>query len=174
VTVKWTSDTKDSVSGVAFSRDGRLVAAGHANGEIGIWDAATGAAVRKMSGDGWQPSTTLAFFRDGRLAAGSYQKPGITIWDTRAGSVLRKLKGSSSLLWPPGNVWSIAISPDDAWIAAGSTDRSIRFWNANSDDPIRNVFGHKRDVISVAFSPDGKQFASGGADKIVNIWLGLP
>jgi WD40 repeat protein len=178
--LKWQTNTKESVSAVAFSRDGRLVAsAGQDYGDIKLWDAMNGTDVRTLHAQGsWQPTTTLAFFHDGRLAAGSYQKPGITIWDSRTGTQLQTLSGTSSMLGAPGNVWSIAISPDDTWIASGNSDRSIRFWNAKNDlkdeKPARSIFGHANDVMAVAFSPDGDQFVSGGADKVLNIWAKLP
>ena len=174
-TIKWASETRDSISAVAFSPDGVMLAAGHSYGEIKLWDVHTGALLRSLRAEGlWQPATTLAFFRDGRLAAGSYQRAGVTVWDTRSGSLLRSLQGTSSWLWPAGHVWSIAISPDDKWIAAGNTDRSVRFWRTGSDAPARSIFGHGKDVLAVAFSPDGAQLASGGADDIVNIWAAKP
>jgi WD40 repeat protein len=113
-------------------------------------------------------------------ATGESRAIKITIWDSRSGALLRTLNGTSSSLRPGGHVRSIAISPDDScspddsWIVSGNTDRSIRFWNATSDDPKRTFFGHAQDVLSLAFSPDGKQLASGGADKMVHVWSNLP
>lgn len=172
---KWPSVGTSSISGIAYSRDGRLIASGEDYGDIKLWDAATGALVRTLHADHiWEQASTLAFFRDGRLAVGSYRRPGITIWDSESGALLQTLRGTASPIWPPGTVWSIAISPDDAWVAAGESDHSIRFWNKDSDAPARSIFGHVKDVLAVAFSPDGHQLASGGADHSVKIWANAP
>jgi len=167
---EWQSGTGDSIDSVAFSRDGGLIASGSENGEIKLWNS-TGALVRTVNNEDYGfPVSTLAFFQDGRLSAGGYQKPGMAIFDGATGTVLRKLQNAPPLFGAPGDVWSIAISPDQSWIAADYTDRSIRLWDAKTYSLVRTIFGHAKDVTALAFSPDGHELASGGADHVVKIW----
>lgn len=172
--LKWRQNDMGLVDAVAFSSDGRILASGHPGGNIELWDAATGARLRTLW-IGWVGSdvSALAFFRDGRLAAGS-KAPGITIWDSTTGSLLRTLRTTSSVLWPGAQVYSIAISPDQSWIAVGESDRPIRIWNAKSDFPARTIFGHASIVTSVAISPDGTRLASGDYENIMHTWASSP
>jgi len=167
----WQSGTGDSIDSVAFSRDGNLVASGSETGEIKLWNSTNGALVRTLNNEDYGfPVSTLAFFQDGRLAAGGYQRPGIAIFDSGTGTLLRTLQNAAPLFGSPGDVWSIAISPDQSWMAAGYTDRSIRIWDAKTYSLAHTIFGHARDVKALAFSPEGQEFASGGADHVVKIW----
>jgi WD40 repeat protein len=60
------------------------------------------------------------------------------------------------------SVWSVAFSPDGKQIVSGSSDNSIRVWDAVSGDVVVGPLkGHTSSVLSVAFSPDGKQIVSG-------------
>jgi WD40 repeat protein len=168
---KWPPAGKDSVPGVAFSHDGRMIAYGASDGSIKLVDAGTDTSVLILQRQNeWQPATTLTFFPDGRLATGSYQRAGIEIWDSGSGTLLKTLKATNSLVWGEGTIWSIAVSPDEKWVAAGDSDGSVRLWTQDNIQPAKSFFGHAKDVLSVAFSPDGKTIASGGADHKIQLW----
>lgn len=170
----WQSGTADSIDSVAFSRNGTLVASANEYGDIKIWNANSGALVRSLdNGETGFPIRALAFFRDGRLAAGGSEKPEITIFDGTTGAVSARLQAATPLLGAAGDVWSIAISPDQSRIAAGYTDRSIRIWDAKTYSLLRTIFGHAKDVTAIAYSPSGSELASGGADGFVKIWAAL-
>ncbi|MYE88564.1 T9SS type A sorting domain-containing protein, partial [Candidatus Poribacteria bacterium] len=55
-------------------------------------------------------------------------------------------------------------------LASGSTDRTIRLWDAVTGAHRRTLTGHTSSVISVAFSPDGITLASGCLDGTVLLW----
>ncbi|KAL0954030.1 hypothetical protein HGRIS_005184 [Hohenbuehelia grisea] len=92
------------------------------------------------------------------------------------------LKSSSfvnvHLVWTkPGHastVTSIAFSPklEDARIASGSDDGTIRLWNLTTGKQLAifKIKGHKNKIKSVAFSPDGTRIASGSDDGTIRIW----
>ena len=66
---------------------------------------------------------------------------------------------------------SVAFSPDGKRIVSGSTDNTLRVWDAEKGsalgEPLR---GHTGLVVSVAFSPDGKRIVSGGIDNTLRVW----
>src|ERR1700761_9371440 len=82
--------------------------------------------------------------------------------------------------WPPciqtclghqSYVKSVAFSPDGSRIASGSSDHSIRIWDADTGQAVGEpLLGHTDWIISVVFSPDGHKIASGSRDQSIRIW----
>ncbi len=68
------------------------------------------------------------------------------------------------------DVTSLAVSADGRWLASGSTDLTVRIWDAKSKASITTLEGHDGEIGALAFSPDGKYLASGEMYKKVKIW----
>ena len=69
-----------------------------------------------------------------------------------------------------GWVESVCFSPDGKFIASGSSDETLRIWDAGTGKPVGEpLVGHSGSVQSVCFSPDGKFIASGSDDKTLRI-----
>jgi WD40 repeat protein len=69
------------------------------------------------------------------------------------------------------DIYCIAFSPDGKHIVSGSSDKTVRVWDAQTGAPVGDPFtGHSDSVISVAYSPDGKYIASGSSDNTVRVW----
>jgi WD40 repeat protein/transcriptional regulator with XRE-family HTH domain len=69
-----------------------------------------------------------------------------------------------------GSILSIALSPDQSQLAAGTANGVIRLWNAESGTPELTCQGHKGWIWSIAFSHDSRLLASGSGDKNARIW----
>ncbi|TFK63761.1 WD40 repeat-like protein, partial [Pluteus cervinus] len=68
-------------------------------------------------------------------------------------------------------VFSVAYSPDGRHVVSGSSDKTVRIWNATTGQPVGEPLqGHSDSVWSVAYSPDGRHVVSGSNDKTVRIW----
>jgi hypothetical protein len=70
----------------------------------------------------------------------------------------------------PDRVYSVAFSPDGNRIVSGSSDKTVKLWDAAAGREIRTFSGHSNYVMSVAFSPDGKTVVSGSADATTRLW----
>lgn len=72
------------------------------------------------------------------------------------------------------NVFSVVISPDGRWVAAGSLDAIVRIWEAQTGNLVERLRGHEFGVFSVAFTPDGRGVVSGSGDKNTKYWDIVP
>lgn len=73
-------------------------------------------------------------------------------------------------------VTTVAISPDNRFLAAGSLDKSVRVWDLQSGNLLERLEeaggnpGHKDSVYSVAFSPTSRELVSGSLDRTIRMW----
>ena len=77
---------------------------------------------------------------------------------------LHTLEGHSN--W----VSAVAFSPDGKTIVSGSSDHTIRLWDAATGVHQHTLEGHSHWVSAVAFSPDGKTIVSGSSDRTIRLW----
>ncbi len=146
---------KDGVTSVAFSPDGRLVAAvleyysatvltrlvqGSLDRIVRLWDAQTGYFLERYEGH-LDSVYSVAFSPDGKsLASGSLDKT-LKLWDL-SGSRARS-RCRSNFSGHKDFVLSVAFSPDGNWLISGSKDRSVQFWDPRSAVSHMMLQGHK-------------------------------
>jgi|GEM_PF-462214 len=165
-----------NVVSVAYSRDGKRIAASASDGSIRVWDVTTGGetvVLRQL-----RHATALAFSPDGDqlMAAGNnyYQADDdrlsilyqgvVTVWDLSTSQEARLFRGQSRV------GWGVALSPDGKLLASGGDDSTVIIWDTGTRKAVHTLRGHKAAVYGVAFSPDGKQLASAGHDHTVKTW----
>jgi WD40 repeat protein len=125
---------------MSFSPDGRLLALEFYQGDIAIWEVASGTRRLKLDSP-----------RDG--ADNSVSNPAILAQNdgTRLPSAL-------------------AFSPDGRLFAQATTNAVIRLYDARTGQRLGTLEGHRRAVTSLAFSPDSQRLVSACADATALVW----
>lgn len=148
---------------VAFSPDGKYLAAGDTKGDIILRRVADGQPIMRFQGhSSWVVS--LAFSPDGKTIASSSCDCTAKIWDVNTGQCLHSLEGHEH------EVWSVTFSPDGKTVATGCDDHKARLWDVSTGICKRVFSGHKNAVFSLVFSLDGQELISGSHDTTIKFW----
>jgi WD40 repeat protein len=118
--------------------------------------------------------TDVALSSDGHLLSSASCDCTVKLWNLDTNQLLATKEPDSG---SPNHVWAVVFAPDGSVFAAGSTDGSIRIWEASHSSnggegaPMTRIPAHcPKPVKALAFSPDGALLASGSGDGEVKLW----
>jgi WD40 repeat protein len=155
----------DEVTSVAFSPDGKLLAAGSADNTIRLFDPTTGRQARLLRGHAG-PVLAVAFSPDGQwLASGSGDR-SLKLWDVAPGRLLRTLTNHL------GAVEAVAFRPQGRYLASASADATVRIWQPEIGRLVRIIRGHDAPIRDVCYTPDGEHLLSAADDGRVRLLAG--
>jgi WD40 repeat protein/transcriptional regulator with XRE-family HTH domain len=152
----------DTISVMAFSRNGTYWAGGDRQGQAQLW-LYTKRRLQLTWSAHHSVVAALAFSPDEQcLATGSWDGV-IKLWNAANGV----------LLWTSPAVdviMGLAFSPDGRAFASGGTDGQIRLWDAASGALLQTLNGHTGPVFCVTWSPHGEFLVSAGHDARIRLW----
>ena len=152
------------VRSLAFSPDGSILASGHLDGLVGLWDTADGRP-RSLNGHSRAAGhpgvvNSVAFSPDGAtLASGSHT---VDLRDVASGHLQRTLDRRT---W----AGAVAFSPDGTILASGHGSGLVQLWDLASGQ-LTAILEHPTPPRSLSFSPDGSTLASAGQDEEILLW----
>jgi WD40 repeat protein len=157
----------EAVRAVAFSRDGKYLAAAGGlparKGEVKVWDVAARTVAVTIAGHS-DCIYAAAFSPDGAtLATASYDKL-IKLWDAATGKEIRTLHDHIDA------IYALAFTPDGKRLVSGSADRSVKIWDVATGQRLYTLSEPADGINAIALSPDGSRVAAGGFDKTIRIW----
>lgn len=162
----------DMVRGLAFTPDGRVLAAAGGNTDdfaIHLWDVVSGQSLGELDGHTgiiW----SLAFSPDGTMLASVSSDHTAKVWDWQDKTVIKSLDF-------PNQVVSVSFAPDGQTLAVGGADvpqnqiqnATIWTYSVGPWQPLLK-FPEYINMVAMAYSPDGKWLVGGGTSRNVEVW----
>ena len=162
-------------STLAFSSDGKHLAASRDEGTINVWDTVAMAETLVISepvGLDGNSAAVLAvvYSPDGRYILSSSADGTARIWDATTGQQVRVFSTANPL--STGLAWS----PDGKQVATGGSDNLLRLWDAQTGQQLKSFDNGAGDspthgVQAIVYAPDGKTVAASAGAGNVEIWV---
>lgn len=152
----------DGVRIVAFSPDGRTLAAACVNRTVKLWDVSAGSCRNILQGHTGLVKC-LAFSPEEQILASGGDDKTVRLWSVSDGMCLKVLEHSNG-------VWSVAFSRKSRTLASGCDDQKVYLWNVRTGICCKILQGHTGWVLSVTFSTQDNILASGSKDKTIKLW----
>src|SRR5262249_22800855 len=144
---------------VAFSPDGRFVAAGGGYRAVTLWRVSSGTRVWQSALD-WENGdayrlNSLSFSPDGKSLAGRGGPRGdagrreyaVDVWEVATGKercrLGRNLEG----------IYAVAFSPGGRMLASAGVDKEVRLWEVTAGKELARLRGHQAPVSALGFAP---------------------
>jgi WD40 repeat protein len=153
---------RSAVSALAFSGDGRTLAAGDVGGMVKIWKAAKG-AVQTLSTPQNERVMGLVFGADGRSLIGGDPRGTLIGWDLSTGA-------ATTLETLNAGIRSLAASPARDTLAVVDDQGDILIATLESASLRLSAIGRHEFATQVAYAPDGSFVASAGSDGSIRLW----
>ena len=153
-----------TVTSLAFSNDGRILATGGVESKSNVDFAAMMSAA--MSGQMQKPKKgqknpdPADMMKDFKVEAVGQ----VRLWDVASGREIGSIKGHGK------GVSKVAFSRDGKQLASAATDNTIKIWDLETQKELRTLTGHTANIESMDFTPDGRLLASAGEDGSTFLW----
>ncbi len=158
------------VTALAYSDDGRFLAAGYDNGCLIVWSIESCnifATLVDKEQEGKlahrKKITCLVFTRENALLVSSGDEL-IKVWDIRDKSMKSRLFGHLA------DVVSVAASPDGRHLVSGGKDFCVNLWDLEKASMEKILYRHVAGVRHVMFTSGGNRIVSAGDDLNIKIW----
>ncbi len=152
-----------TVSALAFSPDGRILATGDSNRAVKLWDVTSHKQLNTLNGH-TESISVLAFSVDGKTLASGGLDNSITLWSVDTGSELATFNGHENY------ISGVAFSPDGKTLASSSSDGSVKLWNIPAQKELATFEADTGEESAIAFTADGRTLITVSADNKIKSW----
>jgi WD40 repeat protein/serine/threonine protein kinase len=109
---------------VAFGPDGQRLVTGSNDGQLTLWDAATGRPKQIVQGHAREQIVLVAFSPDNRWVASAGTDDGIVkVWDATTMAPVHTFRGHLN------GIHGLAFSPDGTFLVSASKDHTVKVWD---------------------------------------------
>ncbi|MBI3932905.1 MAG: serine/threonine protein kinase [Acidobacteria bacterium] len=151
---------------LSFSRDGALMASGHVDGSVHLWNMATGDEVPvKLRHDA--SVGAVGFSPDAAVLATGGMDATLKLWDVHAamaGEAVRQLHRQ------PSPVTALTYAGAGAWIVTGHVNRILRVLDAGSGRLKATLRGPEALVSLLCPAPDERRLVVASHDRTLRVF----
>jgi hypothetical protein len=151
----------NTVLGLDWSPNGRLIASASADCSVRIWDMENKEQLYKLSGHSDEVNCVTWVSEDGLLSGSNDEH--IIFWNAENGIKRSEFHNDHQ------QVLCMALSPNGVFLATGAPDGIVRIWNWQKRQCVHKLIGHEGKVFCIAWA-DNKTVASGSEDTTIRIW----
>ena len=148
----WMATISDHVIDLAWSPDGRYIAAASVLGPVTIFEGRHRAVIHAFDGHEFG-TMSIAWRPDSKVLASAGQDGKIRLWDITSGEATHSLDGGAA--WVEHLTWSGGKKP----ILASAAGRKLKLWNAVGD-LVREYSDHQSTISGLQWRPRVRQLAS--------------
>ena len=155
----------DRVLSLAFSPDGKLLAAGGGeasrSGQVTLWNLADNSLVRQFPDAHSDTVYGLEFSADGKLLASAAADKFVKVFNVATGEFVRAFEGHTH------HVMDVTWKGDGTALASAGADNAIKVWNAETGEQSRTITTYTRQVTSLQYVGMQDMILSSSGDKRV-------
>jgi WD40 repeat protein len=159
----------ERVACLAFSHDGKLLAAGGGaptqEGELKILDVASGKVIADIKSNVHSDTVFgVSFSRDDKILASCGADKFVKTFEVPSGKFLKSFEGHTH------HVLGVGWSGDGKLIASAGADNVVKIWDFAKGEQVRTINAHTKQVTGLAFIGKGDIFATCAGDQQVRFW----
>jgi WD40 repeat protein/predicted ATPase/DNA-binding SARP family transcriptional activator len=146
-----------------FSLDGRLLASGHADHQIRVWDTGSGELLHTFAGHDETPWSLVVSPDGGTLVSGGFEGD-LLVWDIATGWLRHTLREHTAA------VPALAFAADGRTLASGDVGGTVCVWRLDPPELLRTIQGHAEEVHALVFDSAGAFLATSSHDRTIRLW----
>ena len=155
----------DTVYGVSFSPDHKMLATASADKFVKVWEVPSGKFVKSFEGH-THHVLDVGWMADGKLLASAGADNTVKIWDFEKGEQVRTINAHGK------QVTRLLFVGKKGEFITGGGDNAVKKFNVANGGNIGNYGGANDYIYAIGTSPDGLVIAAGGEEGIVRVYNG--
>ncbi|HEY3137975.1 MAG TPA: serine/threonine-protein kinase [Blastocatellia bacterium] len=152
-----------SIYGVAFSKDGTMLAIANSRGLEVLYDTRTWQAIEEADLSPRQ-FISVDFSPDGKQLVTGEDGGTVQLWETHP------LRPTAVIGRHAARIKSVDFSPDGKQVISAGDDKLVALWDVRSQKLVTRIGLHTAPVYAVAFAREGNRLISGGHDHSVRLY----
>jgi hypothetical protein len=157
-----------SVVTLSFSPDSKLLAVGGGapteDGEIKVFDVATGKVVTDIKGGHSDTVFGICFSPDGKMLATCGADKFVKVWEMPGGKFLKAFEGHTH------HVLDVGWKADGKALASCGADNVVKVWDLEKGEQLRTINAHQKQITRLVFIGATGQFATCSGDTTVKFF----